>query len=429
MRSEEYLCAVKEALEGYDDEVVRELLASLNEHFEQGLLQGRSEEELCDELGPVEDLVKELDDAVPVKNAQETKEQSEAHGAWSGTEHKAQEPAQTALVRRENQDCHPVSKIHAELGFADVKLFHTSEALPFIRLQKGSDEPEQFRLEECFKGDTYEVKLVKKEGESSAQKRSVLEKILEGLSGGVISITIGIHLALELYIPVGIKEVYVKQSSGDIAGSGLNVPQLRLVTTSGDIALSQVRADKLEATSTSGDVDLQDLFGSTVSAASMSGDMSLEDVKAADLGVNSTSGDLDLRECIADAELLVNTTSGDIEMENAMGRRLKLNTVSGDATLEIRCPEAVLGTTSGDLELTFLQDVDAKISTISGDVNIRLKNDRRGFFAKSQTVSGDVHVSYAGSKGHYGKHAEIHTGTETSRFEFRSVSGDIRLSE
>lgn len=449
MRSTEYLHAVEEALQGYDDEMVKELIASLNEHFEQGLSAGRSEEELCAELGAVENLVKELD-AMGGRRTEEKKVQTEAVYAKhtdkaekepfaSAVEKTAEVPGgdtgnaahtETALVKRVSPKGYPVSKIHAELGFADIKLLHTDKAIPYIRLQRGSDEPESVRLEEYFNGDTYEVRLVKNEGARYRENRSIWSQIFVGLTNGAVSLGLGVHLALELYIPAEIRELCVKQSSGDISGDELNIPVLKLTSGSGDIDLKNVRAaDALETRSASGDVTLENIVGTAVTVSSTSGDLNVQDVKAVNMTMHSTSGDLDLDSCIADERLGVNTGSGDIDLNESHARRLAVNTISGDATVCVRCAEAVLGSTSGDLEVTFFDDVDARMNTVSGDANVRLKNDRRGFYAETHTVSGDVHVRYAGSSGHYGKNAVIHIGGEASHFEIHSVSGDIRISE
>lgn len=437
---------MEEALQGYDEELVKELKASLNEHFEQGLSEGRSEEALCEELGAVEDLVKELD-AMGGRRTEEKKAQTEAVHAKC-TDKAEKEPSasvweetaevsggdtgnaahtETALVKRVNPKGYPVSKIHAELGFADIKLMHTDGAIPYIRLQRGSDEPESARLEEYFNGDTYEVRLVKNEGAKYRENRSIWSQILDGLTNGAAALGLGVHLALELYIPAEIRELCVKQSSGDISGDQLNIPVLKLTSGSGDIDLEHVRADALEARSASGDVNLENIVGTVVAVGSTSGDVEVQDVKAVSMTVGSTSGDLDLDACIADERLDVNTTSGDIDLNESHARRLEVNTISGDAAVCVRCAQAVLSSTSGDLEVTFFDDADARMNTVSGDANVRLKNDRRGFCAQTQTVSGDVHVHYAGTSGHYGKHASINVGSQTSRLDIHTVSGDITI--
>ena len=46
----EYMQYVREKLQGYDREFVEEILENYEEHFEAGLKNGRSEEEICEEL-------------------------------------------------------------------------------------------------------------------------------------------------------------------------------------------------------------------------------------------------------------------------------------------------------------------------------------------------------------------------------------------
>ena len=46
---------------------MQEILESYEEHFEAGLKSGRSEEEICRELGDIEELLREMGDEVEFK--------------------------------------------------------------------------------------------------------------------------------------------------------------------------------------------------------------------------------------------------------------------------------------------------------------------------------------------------------------------------
>ena len=50
MTKEEYMQHLKEALQGYDRSFAEEILESYEEHFADGIKNGRTEEEICDEL-------------------------------------------------------------------------------------------------------------------------------------------------------------------------------------------------------------------------------------------------------------------------------------------------------------------------------------------------------------------------------------------
>ncbi|MCR5829949.1 MAG: DUF1700 domain-containing protein [Lachnospiraceae bacterium] len=56
----EYMTELKAGLCGFDKDVREEIINDYTEHFDEGLALGKSEEEICNELGSVEELVKEL---------------------------------------------------------------------------------------------------------------------------------------------------------------------------------------------------------------------------------------------------------------------------------------------------------------------------------------------------------------------------------
>ncbi|MCR5521085.1 MAG: DUF1700 domain-containing protein [Lachnospiraceae bacterium] len=56
----EYMTELKAGLCGFDKEVREEIINDYTEHFDEGIALGKSEEEICNELGSVEELVKEL---------------------------------------------------------------------------------------------------------------------------------------------------------------------------------------------------------------------------------------------------------------------------------------------------------------------------------------------------------------------------------
>lgn len=63
MGKEEYLCALKEALKDTDKSVMEEIISDYEEHFLVGMENGKSEEQICEDLGPIESLAEEIKEA------------------------------------------------------------------------------------------------------------------------------------------------------------------------------------------------------------------------------------------------------------------------------------------------------------------------------------------------------------------------------
>lgn len=68
MNKIEYLNALKEALKNTDDSVMEEIVSDYEEHFQVGLENGKSEEQICDELGAIDDLVQEIKEVYHTDN-------------------------------------------------------------------------------------------------------------------------------------------------------------------------------------------------------------------------------------------------------------------------------------------------------------------------------------------------------------------------
>lgn len=68
MNQIEYLNALKEALKSTDVSVMEEIVSDYEEHFRVGLENGKSEEQICEELGAIDDLVEEIKEVYNTDN-------------------------------------------------------------------------------------------------------------------------------------------------------------------------------------------------------------------------------------------------------------------------------------------------------------------------------------------------------------------------
>lgn len=84
MKKEEYMSGLKKALEGFDEELVQEIVTDYEEHFRVGMERGRSEEELIEELGTAEDLVEEVNEVLGTRSHRV--KQADADSAKAGQE-------------------------------------------------------------------------------------------------------------------------------------------------------------------------------------------------------------------------------------------------------------------------------------------------------------------------------------------------------
>ncbi len=74
MNKIEYLNALKEALKDTEESVMEEIVSDYEEHFQVGTQEGKSEEQICEELGSINDLVDEIKEAYQGERSKKDKE-------------------------------------------------------------------------------------------------------------------------------------------------------------------------------------------------------------------------------------------------------------------------------------------------------------------------------------------------------------------
>lgn len=159
-----------------------------------------------------------------------------------------------------------------------------------------------------------------------------------------------------------------------------------------------------------------------------------------ELAVDVVSADVDIDSLAVDGDINCDGVSGDVEMRGFACRHLHISTVSGEARLSgaaerieysstsggMRAENLTAGcqvetdTVSGDIELSFAGcpgAVDG--SSTSGEFTLRLPSDV-GFQLDYDTVSGDLNCDFPGLKDVYGDQALF-------RIDVSTTSGDLTI--
>ena len=56
MKKDEFFAQLRTAFAGMDEELLTDILGDYENHFKEGIENGKSEEEICEELGNVEEI-------------------------------------------------------------------------------------------------------------------------------------------------------------------------------------------------------------------------------------------------------------------------------------------------------------------------------------------------------------------------------------
>ena len=382
----EYMQYVREKLQGYDREFVEEILENYEEHFEAGLKNGRSEEEICEELGNIENLLGDIQDVMGDKDL------------------KTHEIDQFTAIEQPQESYSGIEEIELSLLSMDVQILPSRDGQLHVYLAEGKEKAKY--LEESISGNRYFAR---------EKNRSQGKKFLG------IAFLIGMNrdedLKLIVEAPQQMKAVTVKTMSGDLQVRGITAEATVLETMSGDATLREANAAKLEAMS--GDVKLQEATAEKLTIKTASGDISLLNAGGREMVVQSTSGDVDWRGAGSE-NTQITTTSGDVDLMEIDARQLKIKTISGET--EIRTSQfdnLNISSTSGDVEGSFFAQ-NSYVQTVSGDIEIAL--DRRGkqLCARAKTVSGESNV--------YGNNrCDAPDAEHYLTAYFSTVSGDIEI--
>ncbi len=399
MNKEEFLARLGAGLSDLSAPSREEILRDLDDHFQEGLRHGLTEEDIAGRLGSPEELAAALLEegrrntfSVPEKTMDKPEGKtssdppqgdpfdalaasladlvdhfsarfSQGRKTWE-----TQDSAGDTSAPRENAFELPLKRIEVALGAMD------------LRIVSGGGDRVVCRTEKDASSLRFEVR---------DQVLYIREENRSGISFSFMGIRIN-HEGeeLTLLLPDAPLSLSAHTASGDIHLGDVSLAGCTLGTASGDVTLRLSDLSSLRCGTASGDID---------AACEGCGDLTL----------STKSGDLRLTAGKAHGPVRLETVSGDIETEfRALSAPLEIHTVSGDANAEAEgFSGAVRGrTVSGDL----------KVSVSGGPVRASLV-----------TRSGDAEIL---SGGRPLKGTNLVYGTDGAPCELSSVSGDVTLT-
>lgn len=415
MTKQEYLVLLQEKLEIFSRELQREIMEDYEEHFAEGLAAGKTEEEIIEELGDIEDMIQEL--------PEEEENLQRAAVIEANQEGKPEAQANNICYHYPCQDGRYRAIVIDGLA-ADVTLEKSEEDSIFVHYESDveADEPSKYRFCQYEKDGVLhlEVKMVEafsvdiKEQDGFRGKRGVRDRkimffgktIVRFINNGGSE-----EIRLSVKVPNGIPRIDLRTVSGDVEVSGIQTEQLSLVTTSGDLKLQQNKAaEEICVKTASGDVEIKELACKRLQVNTASGDVEADSVAAGEMAVQTGSGDMRLG-TVTLGDLVASTGSGDIV-----------------ETGEVR--NRTIGAGSGDIVITPAGNADSiKVRTGSGDVVLNM-DAISGVKATVGTGSGDGVIRDRDGE-HYVSRGEFTVGEGPCRVVVTTGSGDavVKLQE
>lgn len=332
MTKQQYLQALQEALKGYSQDVQYEILSDFEEHFIEGETDGRSEDEICEELGPIEDVVQYLE-----QNYSQKKE--ETNSIFDKI----------------------ISSVDVSFILQNTKeslFWHTAQTSPslIIQTQKG----------------TVHLKISK--GESfryAASSDKAMIDFTKDADTSTMLITGKIFSEVTVYIEVGedVKDIQVYNRSGKVNIEDLRLNTLKATLNNGNCKIVNTIADVFDVTCKLGDIKLTSLIGEVIA--------------------NTHTGDIVLREVQGDGT--IETLAGDLRIKKCLGDTIVAKTKAGDIKGNGQYQNHTLSTLAGDIRWKCERNIESmSAESMAGDVKVNVNGDQKDVGCILKGVVGDV---------------------------------------
>ncbi|SHO44046.1 DUF4097 family beta strand repeat-containing protein [Anaerocolumna xylanovorans] len=440
MNKTEYLNALKEALKDTDESVMEEIVSDYEEHFQVGMEYGKSEEQICEELGAIDDLAKEIrevysgerKDDKKTKDTNQNAGKNKSHEEDFNIHHIDGEKIGEAINSALDMAGDAISKIDVnEIGrtvkstLDQVTSSISNFTYNYLKDQgtgtadagKRNGEGYRENVTKSYDNST-KADEEKSDKEITANTYAGLNLIVDGIcadinvqksTDGKINIRYennGNERQWQMYefysyqkgntVYAGIRRIGKAVFLFNYKQSSINI-NIEVPEDMGDVNLKTA----------SGSIQVSDVTVERMLAGTASGDLKAEDVTAKFLSLKSASGDIEARNITAD--IIDNSSlSGDLECENIKTSECKISSTSGDVEInEFAMNHADISSLSGDIEIPHVTGEDLRVSSISGSVSLGVNVNRCYISSKS----GDIEVKCNGDL----------------ILESGNISGDIRV--
>jgi len=459
----EYMEALKSALKDFDNDIQEEIINDYEEHFAIGAANGKSEEEIAEELGSIDELVEEL---------------TSLQG--NGAEKKSDKTFKSAEDIQKNFD----DMLKGFAGFLGSMAASVSNNAG--KFTEGfANEAESFAKEFAEGFDNVAGKVVNKSTEyaekfvdkskafaeevaSSYKNNKTEEPKAEEVNEEVkAEEDIDPGFTIDPEVEFANTEANEEKSFSD-GEYNENAKRVIIETDSADVVIDKAEDGKLDFEYVNDGTPNQQLAykfdvkqeGDTVRVTCkkqlsktsffnfipvpditvtahipagldrldvhvVSGDVTIDDVNLSTLAITTVSGNVDTNNTNA-GNASISSMSGDINIDNTNSSVLSVKTVSGDVLFAGSVSNANAVTTSGDLEIKASGMKDLAVSTVSGDTSIELKN-ATGYRANIKSVSGDMGIRLGEEGSSYLRSGSYTLGDGSCNITVSSVSGDIDI--
>lgn len=437
MNKEEYIDSLKAALQGFEEDLVQEIVTDYEERFAVGVEKGKTQEQMIEELGSIEELVMELKELQSIHTSsvadwtigekktstgetketeqrieddvvEEQKEKTEQSHSNNWKENASFYDSFEILMRNVGKVVENVVKkaeeaveqVEAYMEETKRKHFYGENGTSFEGAEKESDGTHN--MEQSGESNETCRKVVIDAGIADVKIRRTEEKVVKGVCHYYSYKT---AMSYPFYTKQQEDIFYLGVHKVEDTKSGFF--QFQLAPT---IEIEVMIPEGIEA----------------VEVVSSSGDIQLQEVEVGSLKLRSRSGDMKAEQFTGET-CFIETMSGEVTVRNSKAKKAEIAVKSGDCGFfNVQTDTISASSMSGDLEIDGLQAETAIFSTMSGDQAIKYVKVEE---LKATTASGDISIldSVAQKMIQSSASGDITINANCKEYQLQSKSGDISL--
>lgn len=310
MKKEEYINHLVQSLKPYDKVYTEEIIRDYEEHFQDGMEHGQTEEEICEFLGDPEEIVCEireiLEDTRNVTN--EIGRPFEEIERVIGEKRKTNEDEKNASAGK-------LTTIHFQCKSADIKVVPSKDALFHVY----TEDPDDMKyLEHTWEETSYF-------GRVKTGKKGTLSGFVESLLGSMTEII--------LEIPDEIEKLHIESSNGDINLKKIKCENITLKTVNGDMKYKKIRGKTFMCQTINGDITGKHLEAENIYIKTVNGDGKIflnDQGKTCYVCGKSIIGDIKVNQAVR-----VNSQEF-LDLKDKEGIKVFFESVSGDGIVKVK---------------------------------------------------------------------------------------------
>ena len=419
MNKQEYMYNLFEALRPFDEDVRNEIISDYEEHFADGLASGKTEEQIVDELGSIDELIAELKDlkgknkkgfdfdSMDISKAADNLVKGIAGlvGSFAGTVTKGAEKMGESFSGGVDE-------------FADSFAKGVTNAAEKV-YNKGSEFAKDI-------SDSYKATR-----NSDSDTRDVTTDEANGSSDD----------ASEIVVEGDCANIYVTASRDNVArinysNHGTANQQLAYAFEcyqKGNVLYGIAKRKNMGITNffkslTSPRIDLtvevpRDFKAVTFKTAS--GEIKITGISAKKAVVGGVSGGIDMGSCGFET-LKINNISGHVTVDGVNSEEIVAETISGGINIAAAADFVRAVTTSGRVNLITRNVSKVDAATVSGSIDMKL-DGCSGISANVSSVSGRIDLACGDSVVRGTKSGKFTLGNGSTTVKASTVSGSISV--